>query len=83
MDRMKELREVLLELAAQQIATHPTKDGEGRKNGRIDVYMVRGKLLLVQVYQFREGDSWELFVPLVVSCRIDDTITALKTWAQN
>jgi hypothetical protein len=96
-DRMQPLRECLADLHAIQLASHAMKDVDGNHIGRLDLYSINGRVLIVQVhYQRRlnqlkavkmvaEGTeplSWDLYRPVTDDGKIDVTLQALRLWAK-
>ena len=80
-DRLTDLRNTLADLSAKHLAAIPIKDSG---YGRLDMYAVGGRVVIVRVYQLRKNDpaSWDLFIPVSDSSRIDETLAALRAWAQ-
>jgi hypothetical protein len=80
-DRLTDLRNTLADLSAKHLATIPIKDSG---YGRLDMYAVDGRVVIVRVYQLHKNypASWDLFIPVSDSSRIDETLAALRAWAQ-
>lgn len=72
-------RQTLMDAGYNRIAVHETSNEQGDLTCAFHVYAGQGELVILQiVYDNTRPEGFDVYVPIVKSARVDDTLAAIR-----